>query len=162
MGILSFLELMFNYTGCLTAPNGVPDELKGVELHLPFPLPIFYGTSHWNFDKDVAEKLRRWAMQFVYVRIAMSVLTVVTTIAGVNEHFLVWFPITVLLNISMTFAFYALILFYHSFEDPLSKGRQRPLAKFLCIKGVVMFCFWQGIIVHVLEWVGVIMPGKFF
>merc|ERR1719203_928244 len=101
-------------------------------------------------------------MQFVYVRAAMAVLTVVTTVVGIHEHVYVWLPITVVLNISMTVAFYALMLFYHSFEDPLSKGRQRPLAKFLCIKGVVFFCFWQGIIVQILEWVGVIMPGKFF
>merc|ERR1719277_2629928 len=57
---------------------------------------------------------------------------------------------------------YALILFYHAFEEQLSLGKQRPLAKFLCIKGVVFFVFWQGFIVEALEAAGIIHAGHFF
>jgi len=160
--ISSFLELMFEYTGCLTTPQGVPDTLKGVEVHLPFPLGFFCGVDHWVFDKEVAEKLRKWTMQFVYVRPVLSILTLVATAFGIYESLIVWLPISVALNISMSVAIYALMLFYHSFEQQLSKGKQRPLAKFLCIKGVVFFCFWQGVVVQILEAVGVISAGKFF
>lgn len=160
--IWSFLELMFHYTGCLTTPQGVPDTLKGVEVHLPFPLRFFCGADHWAFDKEVALKLRSWTMQFVYVRPVLAVLTLGTTAIGIYESSFVWLPISVALNVSMSVAIYALMLFYHSFEQQLSKGKQRPLAKFLCIKGVVFFCFWQGMIVQILEAVGVISAGSFF
>ncbi|EOD36833.1 hypothetical protein EMIHUDRAFT_201087 [Emiliania huxleyi CCMP1516] len=178
-GIWSFLELMLSYTGCVSAPNGaavgVPDKLKGVEVHLPFPLPLFCGASHWTFDRRVADRLRRWAMQFVYVRPILAVLTITATGLGVYEKVWVWLPISVALNVSMTVALYSLLLFYHSFERELSRGNhwgahasdcanrhQRPLAKFLCIKGVVMFCFWQGIVLQLLEAAGVVRAGHFF
>jgi hypothetical protein len=38
-------------------------------------------------------------------------------------------------------ALYALVLFYHLFAKELAP--HKPLAQFLCIKGIVFFSFWQ-------------------
>jgi len=160
--IWSFLELMLCYTDCLAKPGFVPDGLKGKELHLPAPLPWFCGTDHWVFDAAIAEKLRWWTLQFVYVRPVMSIAIVAVTALGIYEHIAVWLPVSLVLNVSVTIAVYALMLFYHAFQEQLSQGYHRPLAKFLCIKGVVFFIFWQGIVVEVLEATGFIKTGKFF
>lgn len=68
------------------------------------------------------------------LRPILSLVVVGMELAGVYEEMCAWLPISVLLNISVTLAVYALMLFYHAFADKLNKGRQRPLAKFICIK----------------------------
>ena len=50
-----------------------------------------------------------------------------------------YLAITVALNVSVTLAVYALILFYHAFAEVI--GDRNPLRKFLCIKGVVFATF---------------------
>jgi hypothetical protein len=44
-------------------------------------------------------------------------------------------------NISVSISLYCLILFYLGFESKLQPFR--PLSKFLCIKFVIFFSFWQ-------------------
>ncbi|KAI9198987.1 hypothetical protein LWI28_025425 [Acer negundo] len=37
-----------------------------------------------------------------------------------------------------------------------------PLAKFMCIKGIVFFCFWQGVVLEILVAVGIIKSHHFW
>ena len=48
---------------------------------------------------------------------------------------------SLLFNASVYVAVYALLLFFHTFEPQLAP--HRPLAKFLCVKGIVFAAFWQ-------------------
>ncbi len=52
------------------------------------------------------------------------------------------FWIVIIQNISTFVAFSGLLKFYHAVDKELAWCR--PLAKFLCIKGVVFMTFWQG------------------
>jgi hypothetical protein len=54
-----------------------------------------------------------------------------------NVHFY-GFLIT---NASVAYAFYVLANFYHALKNKLK--RYHPLGKFLCIKFVIFFAFWQ-------------------
>merc|ERR1712154_479194 len=72
-----------------------------------------------------------------------------------------WYWITtIILNLSITLAVTALIMFYHAFEPELEK--YRTLAKFLCIKGVVFFAFWQGILLQILEHFEIVHSDKWY
>jgi hypothetical protein len=64
----------------------------------------------------------------------MSMVTVAMEMGGVYDEWWAWMPVSILMNISVSLAVYALLLFYHAFDEMLDKKRQRPLAKFLCIK----------------------------
>lgn len=65
----------------------------------------------------------------------------------VGLQLLGWYPnwlswiFTIILNISVSLALYSLVVFYHVFAKELAP--HNPLAKFMCIKGIVFFCFWQ-------------------
>lgn len=57
-------------------------------------------------------------------------------------------------NISFTLAFYCLFTFYLATKTILKASK--PLLKFICIKLVVFFVFWQGLVFAILSGVGVV------
>jgi len=58
------------------------------------------------------------------------------------------------MNISIASALYCLVKLYYAVEDDLKEWN--PLRKFLCIKGIIFFTFWQGFTIQVLCSAGVI------
>ena len=62
-------------------------------------------------------------------------------------------------NGSVMYALYCLVLLYHAtYEELQSPTDWRPLGKFLCVKAVVFFCWWQGVLIFVLSEHGWIQP----
>lgn len=65
------------------------------------------------------------------------------------------YPYVVFINSwSQTYALYCLILLFKATKDEMAEIN--PLAKFLCVKAVVFFSFWQSIAIVVLVEMGVI------
>jgi len=157
--IWAFLRLMYAYMN-VTPEQPVPAKLKGKELHQMAPFSWFMANP--TFNQVTAARMVRWTMQFVYLRPALTALTLLAQFYGVYDQLWVWLPICIVANISVTVAVNALILFYHAFEHELDKDHQHPLAKFLCIKGVVFFAFWQGIVLQALVATNILNPGKWF
>eukprot|EP00594_Rhizosolenia_setigera_P018748 CAMPEP_0178960586 /NCGR_PEP_ID=MMETSP0789-20121207/13056_1 /TAXON_ID=3005 /ORGANISM="Rhizosolenia setigera, Strain CCMP 1694" /LENGTH=204 /DNA_ID=CAMNT_0020643971 /DNA_START=1125 /DNA_END=1739 /DNA_ORIENTATION=- len=58
----------------------------------------------------------------------------------------------VLINFSQCYALYCLVMFYHVLENDLRHPKNwYPLGKFICVKGVVFFTWWQGIGLTILQ-----------
>jgi len=156
--IASFLKLMFLYVN--VDPNSdaeVPEEIKGRPIHHSFPFTLLLPHEE-HMNNKLVKKLYLWTLQFVYLRPPLSILAVVLDYYGLYDNYSIWF--TIVLNISVTLAVYALMLFYHAFAAELQPWR--PLAQFLCIKGVVFFAFWQGIILTGLAYCNVLHKGLWY
>lgn len=93
-----------------------------------------------KLDQHTLKLLKYWTWQFVVIRPVCSVLMIVLQLLGLYTSWISW-TFTIVLNISVSLALYSLVIFYHVFAKELAP--HKPLSKFLCIKGIVFFCFWQ-------------------
>ncbi|ESN98536.1 hypothetical protein HELRODRAFT_84379, partial [Helobdella robusta] len=62
--------------------------------------------------------------------------------------------ITIINNVSVSLALYALFLFFSSTNQLLRS--HDPLLKFVAVKSIIFLSFWQGVLLAILEMVGVI------
>mmetsp|Transcript_32792 Transcript_32792/g.28761 ORF Transcript_32792/g.28761 Transcript_32792/m.28761 type:complete len:208 (+) Transcript_32792:2-625(+) len=135
----------------------IPKKIQGRHIHQTFPLNYF--MKDFELDVKTINTLQFWTTQFVYIRPVISIFCLYLCITDKYTNFWYW-TITIILNLSITLAVTALIMFYHAFEHELAE--HRALAKFLCIKGVVFFAFWQGIILQVLEHYEIVHADRWY
>merc|ERR1712241_240659 len=64
--------------------------------------------------------------------------------------------VTLIYNVSITLALYALFLFYFATRELLRPFD--PVLKFFTIKSVIFLSFWQGVMLAILEHLGYILP----
>ncbi|XP_006520873.1 transmembrane protein 184B isoform X7 [Mus musculus] len=98
-------------------------------------------------------------LQFCVVKPLMAVSTVILQAFGkyrdgdfdVTSGYLY---VTIIYNISVSLALYALFLFYFATRELLSP--YSPVLKFFMVKSVIFLSFWQGMLLAILEKCGAI------
>ncbi|RLO09661.1 hypothetical protein DYB28_010835 [Aphanomyces astaci] len=99
-------------------------------------------------------------LQYIPCKIFITVMTFVSSIFGFYGEGIYTDPtkmypwLTLLLTVSQTWALYCLVLFYHGCSDELRP--MRPLPKFLAVKIIIFFTFWQSLVIGWLARFGVI------
>ncbi|KAJ4703390.1 hypothetical protein OWV82_023304 [Melia azedarach] len=156
--IAKFIALLYSYLNISISKNIVPDEIKGREIHHSFPMTLFQPHTV-RLDRRTLELLKYWTWQFVVIRPICSIFMITLQVLGMYPTWLSW-TFTIILNISVSLALYALVVFYHVFAKELEP--HKPLAKFMCIKGIVFFCFWQGVVLEILAATGIIQSHHFW
>ncbi|KAK6932502.1 Organic solute transporter subunit alpha/Transmembrane protein 184, partial [Dillenia turbinata] len=156
--IAKFMALMYSYLNISISRNIVPDEIKGREIHHSFPVTLFQPRKV-HLNHGTLKLLKQWTWQFVLVRPVCSILMIALQALGMYPSWLSW-TFTIFLNISVTLALYSLVLFYHVFAKELEP--HKPMAKFLCIKGIVFFCFWQKLVLDILGELGILKSHYFW
>ena len=99
------------------------------------------------------------AMQYIVLRPMCTFLAIILSWANVyneGEFSLTsgWMYILIIMNISVGYAVYCLGLFYIILHDALEP--HEPFTKFVAIKAVLFFSFWQGVIISCLVKLNVI------
>lgn len=150
--IAKFLSLMYSFLNISMSKSIVPDGIKGRPIHISFPMTLFMPHT-LNLNQNVLKLLKWWTWQFVIIRPVFSAFMITLQVLGVYKGMASTF-VTIVLNISVSLALYALVLFYHAFAKELAP--HSPLAKFLCVKGIVFFSFWQGVVLEILVAIGII------
>ncbi|KAJ0974895.1 hypothetical protein J5N97_016860 [Dioscorea zingiberensis] len=156
--IAKFMALMYSYLNISLSKNIVPNEIKGREIHHSFPMSLFLPRKI-RLEHHTLQLLKYWTWQFVVIRPVCSILMITLQLLGLYPGWVSW-TFTIILNISVSMALYALVNFYHVFAKELAP--HKPLSKFMCIKGIVFFCFWQGVALDALAAAGVIRSHHFW
>mmetsp|Transcript_437 Transcript_437/g.1495 ORF Transcript_437/g.1495 Transcript_437/m.1495 type:complete len:337 (-) Transcript_437:151-1161(-) len=124
-----------------------------VNLFLP---PIQLGQTFLVFARAAA-------LQFVIVKPANGLLLLMSNghpLFGIIPISTVKTFVAVTNNLSISAALYSLVMLHTALEDLLWK--YRPLPKFLAVKMVVFFSFWQGVVLNILVRIDVIQDVEGF
>lgn len=149
----AFLLLLIEYVATTATGH---DALKAMERKDKRRLPIPFCCWRYRPTKAYFMYTVKWSvLQYVIIRPACSIagiiceaLNVLCESAGWNINYANVY-LEVIDFISISVALYGLILFYGLTKDELV-GR-RPLSKFLAIKLIVMFTFYQSFLFSALE-----------
>ena len=124
--------------------------------------PLKYVMRPWVLGTEFMLQCKHGVLQYVVVKTITSIMTVFFQMMGVygEGEFspIVAYPyMAFFLNISVMYALYCLVKLFHAVHEELTHPiNWKPLGKFLCIKGVVFFTWWQGVVIFYLRAHGLI------
>jgi hypothetical protein len=125
-----------------------------------FPLRLI--LEPWELGEEFTLQCKHGVLQYVVIKCIATLLTFLCESANVygegKFEWLVAYPyLCFLQNLSVMYALYCLVMLYHAVEAELRHPiNWRPLGKFICVKGIVFFCWWQGVIIFYLKAHGII------
>ncbi|XP_074170121.1 transmembrane protein 184A isoform X4 [Rhinolophus sinicus] len=153
--IYSFLSLCFQYLG---GESTIMAEIRGK----PIRSSCLYGTCCLRgvaYSIGFLRFCKQATLQFCVVKPVMALVTIILQAVGkyhdgdFNIHS-GYLYVTLIYNVSVSLALYALFLFYFATRELLQPFE--PVLKFLTIKAVIFLSFWQGVLLAILERCGVI------
>ncbi|XP_058062016.1 transmembrane protein 184C [Anopheles bellator] len=152
--IYNFMKYLLNYLN-LSMDLEVELETHPQTKHV-FPL---CWLAPWRMGREFVHNCKHGILQYTVVRPLTTVIACICQLkhvygegqfrASVAFPYLVFFN-----NCSQSIAMYCLIMFYRATRNELRP--MRPLPKFLCIKAVIFFSFFQSIIIYGLVYYGFI------
>ena len=135
----------------------VVDILNDMNGQLCHPFPFNYVFNPIQLDASFLRRCKFGVMQFVVVKPFMTLIAVFLEVQGLYEkgEFRVdrgYACVAFVQNVSITYAFYDLVLFYVALKTHLKP--YDPVPKFLAIKAVLFLSFWQGVMLAALAQFG--------
>eukprot|EP00796_Vickermania_ingenoplastis_P002494 gene2494-1554_t len=120
---------------------------KGVHLFPMCWLPTF------DLDTEFYLRCKRWVLQCALIKPVTSFIAMVGSPLGIysENNFSaanVYTYTCILLNFSLTWALYYLVLFEVELEKELYYAQ--TFLKFLCVKSIIFFSYWQSVCVTIL------------
>jgi len=154
--IYCFFQLLLAYLG--------GERSLLILLHgRPPKTPVFPMNLFWH-EIDVSDPhtflfLKRGILQYVQVKPLLAIVTLILKAADAynegdfraNSGYLY---VSVIYNFSICLSLYCLAMFWVCVNEDLQPFR--PMPKFLCIKGIIFFSFWQSAGISVLVAAGAI------
>ncbi|XP_070162275.1 transmembrane protein 184C isoform X1 [Polyergus mexicanus] len=130
-------------------------EISPQVYHM-FPLCCL---PNWEMGREFVHMCKHGILQYTAVRPISTLVSFICELNGVygEGEFRgdVAFPYMIALNnLSQFVAMYCLVLFYRANVEALKP--MKPIGKFLCIKAVVFFSFFQGVLIALLVYFDVI------
>ncbi|XP_059162090.1 transmembrane protein 184B-like isoform X2 [Physella acuta] len=155
--IYSFLSLCYEYLG---GEGAIMSEIRGKPIQSSW-LHCTCCFAGRQYTIGFLRFCKQATLQFCFIKPVMAILTLLLQAFGYYKdgNFSPasgYLYITIIYNISVSLALYALIMFYLATRDLLSPFD--PILKFCIIKSVIFLSFWQGVVLAVLEKANVIDP----
>ncbi|RPD55176.1 DUF300-domain-containing protein [Lentinus tigrinus ALCF2SS1-7] len=149
----AFLLLLIEFVASTATGHDVDNAILRKEKS---SLPLPFCCWRYRPTKAYFMYTLKWSvLQYVILRPALSIAGIICEHYGVLCQSGPWSfktahaYISVIDGVSITIALYGLLIFYGLTKDEL-KGR-KPLSKFLSIKLIVMFTFYQSLVFDALE-----------
>ncbi|KAK4520532.1 uncharacterized protein ATC70_008045 [Mucor velutinosus] len=158
--IYAFFNLLLNKMG--------GERALIIMLHSRPPSQNFFPGTLWSREIFVGDPytflfVKRGILQFVYVKPVLAIITMILKATG-NYHegqFTLtssYFYLTFFYNLSVCLSLWCLMVFFYATKKDLTTFR--PLPKFLCVKAIIFFSFWQGVVVALLVFAGIIPEAE--
>ncbi|KAF8838003.1 DUF300-domain-containing protein [Paxillus ammoniavirescens] len=154
--IYCFFVLLIDYLG--------GERSLLILLHGRPPIPAIFPVNVWRSEIDASDPytflfLKRGILQYVQVKPLLALASLIMKATGTyNEgDFRArsgYLYVSIVYNVSICLALWCLAVFWMCVHDDLKPFR--PVPKFLCVKGILFFSFWQSIGVSFLVAVGAI------
>ncbi|KAF8066552.1 DUF300 domain-containing protein [Lyophyllum atratum] len=154
--IYCFFSLLLSYLG--------GERSLLILLHGRPPKPPIFPVSLFKREIDVSDPytflfLKRGILQYVQVKPILAAVTLILKAVGkfnegdfrANSGYLY---VSIVYNTSICLSLYCLAVFWLCVNDDLKPFR--PVPKFLCVKGILFFSFWQSIGISILVAAGAI------
>eukprot|EP00746_Dinoflagellata_sp_MGD_P013061 gnl/MRDRNA2_/MRDRNA2_128066_c0_seq1.p1 gnl/MRDRNA2_/MRDRNA2_128066_c0~~gnl/MRDRNA2_/MRDRNA2_128066_c0_seq1.p1 ORF type:complete len:356 (-),score=52.97 gnl/MRDRNA2_/MRDRNA2_128066_c0_seq1:56-1123(-) len=132
------IEYMGGEHSCLTA---IAQREEGIA----HAWPMNYCLKNIKVENMIRGP-KRGALQFVILKPMMAITSVVVHACGKYESEIYQWTLFFIYNISYTVALYALFLIYKGTKAHPALVPRKPLLKFIAVKGVIFFTFWQSIV----------------
>lgn len=121
--------------------------------------PFQFTCGQWEMGRQFMMNCKYGVLQYVLVKIISTIVVIVLQSLGKFNTGewgwdSAWTYLALILNISIGYALYCLVKLYYATKEDLKEWN--PVWKFLCIKGIIFFTFWQGFLIEVLHSLGVI------
>jgi hypothetical protein len=161
--LASFFILLVNYLGDTPVDQHfafVGSEPRRLKLTIPFCC-ISYNPA----NRHLIWYLKWGILQYTVIQPFLTVIGVIahTQNKYCPESLSPKYANVYILSInfvSVTVAMYALITLYVTIKDELAP--HRPFFKFLCVKLIVFFSFWQSALINILSFYNVIKPTEYW
>ncbi|KAK7113340.1 transmembrane protein 184B-like [Littorina saxatilis] len=155
--IYSFLSLCYEYLG---GEGSIMSEIRGKPIRSSW-MSCTCCLAGCQYTIGFLRFCKQATLQFCIVKPVMAILTLLLQAFGYYKdgNFSLangYLYITIIYNISVSLALYALLLFYFATRELLSA--YDPVLKFCIIKSVIFLSFWQGVVLAILEKTGVMSP----
>jgi hypothetical protein len=153
--VVSFMQFLLTYLG---GPVVLSRALAAKREGVPHLFPCCCMTP-WKMGPEFVRLSLLGTLQYVPISILVAATALITWWYGVYEEGefnpASAFPYCALVrNCSQVWALYCMILFYQAVRDEM--GAIRALPKFICIKLIVFFTFWQSVMIAALQRIDVI------
>ncbi|CAG8576672.1 1810_t:CDS:2 [Ambispora gerdemannii] len=159
--IYCFFNLLINYLG--------GERSLLILLHGRPPTPHVIPVSLFTREMDVGDPysflfLKRGILQYVYIKPILAAVTLILKWFETYHNGLIavqsgYFWVSLIFNVSCSLTLYCLAMFYMCTKEDLKP--YRPIPKFLCVKAVIFFSFWQGFAISMLAWLNVIPADEY-
>lgn len=155
-----FFALLVNYLG--------GERSLLIMLHGRPPKQHLWPVSIFSPEMDLSDPytflfLKRGIFQYVYIKPVLAILTMALKWTGKYQEGYIsagsgYFWISLIYNVSVATSLYCLAMFWVATSSDLKPFR--PMPKFLSIKAIIFFSFWQGFAISLLVYIGFIHSGE--
>lgn len=104
--------------------------------------------------------IKRGILQYTWLKPLLSLAGIVLGVFPQSSTFVksAYLWVALIYNVSISISLYCLALFWYCLLDDLKP--YRPLPKFLCIKIIIFFSYWQGFFLSIFVWLGLIPSNE--